>query len=82
MPQAPTSSGCPPSEVTASTSTSASCSRAIGRQFTNRVQHAGGRFRVHHRDDVGRHRSFKAVRSASGSHARPHSTSSRRTVPP
>ena len=42
----------PPSDVTASTITSAPCSRAIAATACTGFEHAGGRFRVHDRHDV------------------------------
>ena len=55
-PTPPTSSGWPPNDVTASTIVSAPCSRAIAASSSHRIQHAGRRFGVDHRHDVGRRR--------------------------
>ena len=81
MPQTPTSSGMPPSEVTASTIVSAPCSRAIAAssrtEFTTPVEVSAWTMAT---TSAG---VASAARAApAGSHALPHSTSSRVTVAP
>ena len=82
MPQAPTSSGCPPNDVTASTMASAPRSRDDGRHasrsgFSTPVEVSAWTIATTSAGDAS-----SARRSASGSHALPHSTSSRVTVRP
>ena len=60
------STGMPPREVTASTTVSAPCARAIAHHVRHRVQDAGRRLRLHHRDDVGRRAVASAARTACG----------------
>ena len=77
-PTPPTSSGMPPSDVTASTIVSAPCSRAIAASSRTGFSDAGRRLA---RAPSRRRRPASpsaCARSASGSHARPHSTSSAR----
>ena len=73
---------CPPSEVTASTIVSAPCSRAIAASsrtgFSTPVDVSAWTIAT----TSARRRLQRASRSASGSQARPHSTSSRVTVAP
>ena len=60
----------PPSDVTASTMRQRAVLARDRGQLADRIQHAGGRFGVHHRDDIGR-RCFQLRAAApSGSHAR------------
>jgi hypothetical protein len=80
-PRLPTSSGCPPSDVTASTIVRAPCSRAAA---TIRLDQGSARRSTSPRAPPATTSApsfFEApFRTSSGSHARPHSTSTRVTV--